>query len=231
MAIRRFPILFTRNTVINLTKRRLQVLRTFTNVIERMLGEKWKDLCMMKQKVCKTLRMQKNIFTYPILMLINFDEPLIVMMMGLPGSGKSYMARLLKNANGYSVLSTDRIRREIGLQGDYSAESVSSVYVKLAEAAAELLKEEISVILDATFSKKAYRTLCYEKLMAYPIHIFECRVRREQTIIERIKKRISENSSYSEADIEVYKMQRKLYEPIYDDELNHFQSKTIFFND
>ncbi len=164
-------------------------------------------------------------------MLINFDEPLIVMMMGLPGSGKSYMARLLKNANGYSVLSTDRIRREIGLQGDYSAESVSSVYVKLAEAAAELLKEEISVILDATFSKKAYRTLCYEKLMAYPIHIFECRVRREQTIIERIKKRISENSSYSEADIEVYKMQRKLYEPIYDDELNHFQSKTIFFND
>ncbi len=175
--------------------------------------------------------MQKGIFVYLIPMLINFDEPLVVMMMGLPGSGKSYIAQLLGRANGYKVLSTDIIRRELGRKGDYSAKAINSVYVKLVEDSVRLLKNGVSVILDATFSKRTYRSLCYEKLISYPIHIFECRVHSEETIINRIKKRISENNSFSEADLDVYELQKKRYEPVCYDELSHIQSETVLFSD
>jgi len=164
-------------------------------------------------------------------MLIDFDEPLVVMMMGFSGSGKSYVARHLGKKNNYSVLSSDRIRAELNLKGNYSKEAVISVYEKMIKTAVELLRKGSSVVLDATFIRYRYRKLCYRNIRSFPIHMVECRVHREETIIKRLRARKLRKSGISEADVDVYLLQKSQYEPIDINDLRHLSSILTIFND
>lgn len=164
-------------------------------------------------------------------MLINFDEPLIIMMMGFSGTGKSYTARNIAKINGYLILSTDRIRKNSGLTGNYSKDTINSVYKEMIKTATELLRKGRSVILDATFSKYRYRKFCYENAGAVPIHLIECRVHKEETILKRLRIRKIRKTSISEADVNVFRQQQIRYEPIGPNDFKHLKSMLIIFND
>jgi aminoglycoside phosphotransferase family enzyme/predicted kinase len=88
---------------------------------------------------------------------------MVVLVGGLPGAGKSTLAGALADRLGWTVLSSDRIRRELtGLaagqpprgdynSGIYSAPVTERTYAELTRRAAELTAHGESVILDATW--------------------------------------------------------------------------------
>jgi uncharacterized protein len=88
-------------------------------------------------------------------------RPLILVVGGLPGTGKSTLAKGLANALGADLLRTDVIRQELygtagggtAVNGDiYRPEARVRVYRELFRRAAALHAQQISVVLDGTFS-------------------------------------------------------------------------------
>lgn len=85
---------------------------------------------------------------------------------GLPGSGKSTLASRLSDDSGWAVLSSDDVRRDLGLRAvdlpdgsAYSPETVAEVYAAMRARAAVLLSHGTSVLLDATWSSAHERAL------------------------------------------------------------------------
>ena len=92
-----------------------------------------------------------------------------VLMGGLPGSGKSALANAVAGRLGFTVLSSDRIRKELaGLpaeasaraldgSGIYTDEWTERTYAELLHRAAILLAHGESVIADASFASARQR--------------------------------------------------------------------------
>ncbi|GGR84137.1 hypothetical protein GCM10010269_24110 [Streptomyces humidus] len=88
---------------------------------------------------------------------------------GLPGSGKSTLSGALADRLGVTLLSSDRVRKELaGIpaeqsasagygEGLYTAEWTARTYAALLDRAAALLSAGESVVLDATWSDAAQR--------------------------------------------------------------------------
>lgn len=88
----------------------------------------------------------------------------LVLVGGLPGSGKSTVAGALGEQMGWAVVSSDEVRRDLGLRKAdldestaYSATTVARVYEEVRRRAGGLLSEGVSVVLDATWSSEAER--------------------------------------------------------------------------
>ncbi len=93
----------------------------------------------------------------------------LVCMMGLMGTGKSYLAKALARRTGWFYLQSDALRKQLaGLaptarssdawgQGLYGAGASQSTYQGLLEGADTLLSEGESVIVDASFREAAWR--------------------------------------------------------------------------
>lgn len=88
----------------------------------------------------------------------------IVLVGGLPGSGKSTVAGQLAGERGWTVLASDEIRRDLGLryadlQDDsaYDTATVAMVYREMRRRAQCLVERGISVILDATWTSNDER--------------------------------------------------------------------------
>lgn len=94
---------------------------------------------------------------------------ILVLLGGLPGTGKSALAGAVADQLGFTVLSSDRVRKELtGLPaeasvpapfgtGIYSAEWTERAYAELLRRATTLLTHGESVIIDASFSSAKHR--------------------------------------------------------------------------
>ena len=102
----------------------------------------------------------------------------LVLVGGLPGTGKTTLARGLAEATGWSVLHSDETRKDLaGLghfddaQADpagglYTDERVTATYAELARRATALLERGESVVLDATWSSSEHRELAGQAALA-----------------------------------------------------------------
>ncbi len=94
----------------------------------------------------------------------------LVVVGGLPGTGKSTVSGLLADRLGAVLLSSDRIRKELATgdpaTGDradlYTPARKRRTYVELTHRAAELLARGESVVLDASWTRQADRELAIE---------------------------------------------------------------------
>lgn len=137
---------------------------------------------------------------------------ILIMVTGLPGSGKSYFARRLASEIDALYLSTDEIRRQVGLRGKYQVGDKLRVYEELLNRTISGIHHQQSVILDATFYLESVREQVYtlaEKLSCklIIIHVFA----DEKLIIERLSKERKD----SEADFQVYLKIKNEYEPLH----------------
>lgn len=81
--------------------------------------------------------------------LANLEVPSVIMMVGVPGSGKSYIAEQLGKTLDLTVLSSDKCREE--LSGDANDQSVSKQAWELVYTRAnQAIDEDHSVIIDGT---------------------------------------------------------------------------------
>jgi predicted kinase len=139
---------------------------------------------------------------------------LIVLFCGLPGVGKTSLANELAPLINAIVLSTDKIRKELISKPTYTKEEKRLIYDVMLLVARYLHDAAgINCILDATFSTEKSRRTAIEKLAnvsSEQIYIVEC-ICPEDVIISRLKAR---KGDYSDADIDVYRKMKQVYEPV-----------------
>ncbi|MBI2122286.1 MAG: dephospho-CoA kinase [Candidatus Sungbacteria bacterium] len=139
-------------------------------------------------------------------------QKLLIIVCGLPGTGKSTVAKILAQRLGAKLLRTDVIRKEIFRQPRYDAKNVDRVYRELF-LQAQKSEETRNIILDATFSKKKHRktALRIAKLLGRRFVIIEtmCSV---AVVHLRLNKRT--HRSISDARFSQYLAMRQSFEKI-----------------
>ncbi|MBN3520412.1 ATP-binding protein [Algoriphagus lutimaris] len=136
---------------------------------------------------------------------------LLIMVMGLPGSGKSYFASKLSAQLKAVHLENDVIRKELHKMGSYSKEDKMEVYRELCRRTEALVLEEKSVVVDATFQLKEYRELIYQLSSRYEVPLSTILVEANESLV---KKRLKKPRKTSEANYEVYLKLKKDFDPV-----------------
>ena len=155
-------------------------------------------------------------------------KPLLVVMVGLTGSGKTTLANSLAQRLGVMHISSDVTRKRLAgipatehrydepASGIYSPEFNRKTYDAVFAQAADLLKNGASVILDAAFLKQPERaraaTMAQEHGAGYLV--VECRITPELTQ-KRLLQRLGEVSA-SDGRWEIYQKQAAWFEPVAD---------------
>ncbi len=145
---------------------------------------------------------------------------MIIIMVGLPGSGKSTAAKLIaKKMNGV-VLRSDEIRKELFALPSYSDEETAAVYQALFDRA-KIDCADSHVILDATFSQRRHRSAAVKmaESLAVPLS-FVLTVAPEALVRQRIALR---ESDASDAKFEQYLEKKAAFEPLREE---HFRIDT-----
>ncbi|MFO7867150.1 MAG: AAA family ATPase [Candidatus Aminicenantes bacterium] len=140
---------------------------------------------------------------------------MIIIMSGLPGTGKTSVAGELAGHLGAARLTTDELRRKIDKHPDYSKKHKRSVYAALMEEAAKKLEQGEPVILDGTFFKRDMRRRAGELARKHDESFFLVEVTcPEEVVKKRIEKRYQAGADASEADYKVYKIMGNQFEEI-----------------
>lgn len=93
--------------------------------------------------------MKKSTYVNLRFLFSHYEAPTLFMMIGLPGSGKSYIAECLSEITGSEIVSSDAIRKELfGDENDQ--EHNNEVFNTVNSRIKNYLKDGKSVILDAT---------------------------------------------------------------------------------
>lgn len=152
-------------------------------------------------------------------------RPLLILMSGLSGSGKTWMARHLAPALGAVHLRSDVERKRLAglpanarsgsrLEGDlYSSEATTRVYEHLARCAQEVLAGGYTAIVDASFQRREQRAAFQELAAQHAAVIVRCQAPR-QVLERRILQRLERADDPSEADLTVLHWQEAHAEPI-----------------
>jgi uncharacterized protein len=149
-------------------------------------------------------------------------RPLVLVVGGLAGTGKTTLANAVANALGADLLRTDVLRQELFGAAHHAAEADGGIYRQDARQrvyevmfhrAAELIADRISVVLDGTFSTLDVLSKA-QQLAAGPRSVFlaiECTCRPE-VAHQRISARLAEGSDASDAGPEIHDIQRARWE-------------------
>ena len=162
----------------------------------------------------------------------SFASPILIILHGLSGSGKSWLAEKLVESYGAIQLRSDverkrllgyeaqaRTKSDIG-KGAYSADMTTKTYQRLLDLASYILRAGPSVIVDATFLKKNLRNQ-FQKLamsLKVPFVILDLQA-NEETLRSRILQRETGAKDASEATLQVLAHQFKIDEPVAADEV------------
>ncbi len=137
---------------------------------------------------------------------------MIIVVCGLPGTGKTTIAKALSQMTGATLLRTDVIRKEMLEKSAYTEKERDAVYENMLVITNEKLQNGEDCILDGTFYKKSLRDEARRiaKKNGSSFHIVECTLHDDL-----VKKRIiSRKNDASEADFDVYQKAEKNFEPI-----------------
>jgi hypothetical protein len=149
----------------------------------------------------------------------------LVVLCGLPASGKSTLASALSRRLGMVHVNTDVVRKQTAGQlptapqaaefnaGLYTERMTRATYSLLNRRARRWLRREVPVVLDGTFSTRALRLRAAQVARrsgaAFTLVYTSC---DERATHRRLQAR-SASPSVSDADFEVYTRMRQVFEP------------------
>jgi predicted kinase len=135
---------------------------------------------------------------------------MLIMVMGLPGSGKSYFAKNLEKLEAVYI-SSDTIRNKMGLRGKYMLNDKTYVYQQMTKAALDCIQNKQNAILDATFYLNRFREMIYSLSKDEACPLFLIMVNADEHVIQQ---RLSVPRKDSEADHQVYLKIKDQFEPL-----------------
>ncbi len=141
---------------------------------------------------------------------------MIILVFGLPGSGKSYFTRHLQKEIDAGLLNTDIIREQLNLKGTYDQSAKKRVYDKMIEKTIEHVEKGSDIIVDGTFHKKRRREDFSHIAEKNGTRIFFVEIKASE---QTIKQRLEKERKFSEADYEVYRELKKEFEDQSEDHL------------
>ncbi|WP_375583392.1 AAA family ATPase [Cyclobacterium xiamenense] len=136
---------------------------------------------------------------------------MVVLVMGLPGSGKSFFARRLAKEVRMVYLSSDAMRIEMNLRGKYAPADRQRVYAALEKSVELALSRGDAVVVDATFQHRANR-LAFARISEKYQQLLACiQVTATEAVVKR---RLSKGREESEADFAVHQKLKANFDPI-----------------
>lgn len=136
---------------------------------------------------------------------------MIIVVFGLPGSGKSYFAKHLAERLNARHIKSDEVRAEMEKMGTYDPETKEAVYQAMIQKMKSLYKPGQPVILDATFYKAHIREKVKASAKELGADLHFIRITANENVI---RQRVSRDREDSEADFQAYLKVKKAFEPI-----------------
>lgn len=134
---------------------------------------------------------------------------MVVIVFGLPGSGKSFFASRLADMISADHINSDRLRKEILRERNYTDTEKALVYSTMLQKTKEAIEQNRNIVLDATFHKNSTRALFIEEIKD-KTNVFFIEVLADENII---RQRLKRKRPDSEADFDVYKKILQQWEP------------------
>lgn len=155
--------------------------------------------------------------------------PVLVLVGGLMGTGKTSLADALASAAGIAVFNSDALRKELAGEKGHTGASAAfgaGIYTpvwnaRTYQALFALAEGELgagrSVVLDASFARRADRDRALSLAARYGARavLVECRLDEARTL-QRLRKRSRSGNSLSDGREELYEHQRAGFEPVHD---------------
>ena len=154
------------------------------------------------------------------------SEPLVLVVMGRVGTGKTTIAKQLASELDWPIFSSDKIRKTLAgaplaertapelREKIYSDEMTEQTYRDLLRQGLSALENRHGVVLDATFSSRTYREFLRQECEKAKVHlqVIELDVDRA-TIASRLKARDQSVGEISDARLEEFEKLTAAYEP------------------
>lgn len=150
-------------------------------------------------------------------------KPWLLVVFGLPGTGKSYLAKRFAEKTFAAHLLSDSIRKQladIGVwthrfadyrQGIYSPEMTKKTYDELFRRAEVFLKSGERVILDATFPSEDSRNRCRELAARLKVPARLVFVHHPEAVALRRLTRRRKTETFSDANVKVYRAMKERF--------------------
>jgi uncharacterized protein len=153
--------------------------------------------------------------------------PLLIVVFGLMGSGKTTLARAVAHKTGWPLFSSDEVRKTLmGIdpttriwepfgQGIYSEALSLKTYQKMRTEAGKWLKKGKSVILDGSYKRQSERLALMEmaEKTGAEIRFWECRV-PVKLIRRRLEQRGRQAETVSDGRWAIFKQQQRDFDPV-----------------
>ena len=158
------------------------------------------------------------------------QQPLLVAMCGLPGTGKSYFAAKLTGQVPFLVLETDRLRKVLVEHPKYTTGEHRRVFRSCYYLIEEYLSNGYSVLFDATNLNEEFRTYLYDisDSTGAPLAVVQVTAPKD-TVRRRLKQRTADRhaDTYSDAGWLIYTRLAPVEEPVRRDHYAVDTSKNI----
>ncbi len=140
---------------------------------------------------------------------------MLIIICGLPGSGKTTLAEAVSRTVGAEHISSDTIRKKLLTKPAYSEQEKSQIYDTMLAMTQDRLSHNESVVVDATFYKKQVRKSFIHVAdgCKAPYKVILCEL-PDAFVVSRLEARKKSGRSASDADYEVYLKVKKDFEPI-----------------
>jgi len=135
----------------------------------------------------------------------------LVVVCGLPGVGKTTVAKRIADHVGGEILRTDVIRKELFPDPTYADEETEAVYDTLIQRARERVVDGDAVVLDATFADERFRgdvrRMARDAADTFELVKVEC----DETTVKR---RIEQRDGISDADFDIHLRFKELFDGV-----------------
>ena len=142
-------------------------------------------------------------------------RPVLVIISGLPGTGKSFFCRRLVEKLTAVILESDSLRRALFSQPSHSQQESSRLFKAIRQLTERMLRKGVSVILDATNLSERYREYFYSIAERLDVKLVLVSVQAPPSLVkERLTQRAKSGEGNSDAGWEVYRKMKSSVEKI-----------------